>query len=220
MTGPAESVAAGPAAPALPAITVGDLLRRAAGRSPSFPALRIPGGDGAKAQEWDYSNLLVDSERCAHGLLAEFQPGERIAVWADNRPEWVVLQFAAALAGLVLVPVNPAFKEAEAVVTKAHDALLAAEGVIPAAEAAVTSAQAGEQHAQAVVVDAEKALEKAHEKEKADIVAASNRYGISWIFSTPTPCSPVIVPPTSTQNCRTFCAAWSVFCTCDSSRSS
>ena len=40
-------------------------------------------------------------------------PGERVAVWAPNLPEWVVLEHGAALAGLVLVTVNPAFRSVE-----------------------------------------------------------------------------------------------------------
>jgi fatty-acyl-CoA synthase len=46
-------------------------------------------------------------------LLSKFQPGERIAVWAPNIPEWELLQLGAALAGLVLVTLNPAFKAQE-----------------------------------------------------------------------------------------------------------
>ena len=34
-------------------------------------------------------------------------------MWAPNLPEWVILEFAAALAGLVLVTVNPAYRPAE-----------------------------------------------------------------------------------------------------------
>jgi fatty-acyl-CoA synthase len=36
-----------------------------------------------------------------------------VAVWAHNLPEWIVLEYAAALAGLVLVTVNPALRPAE-----------------------------------------------------------------------------------------------------------
>ena len=38
---------------------------------------------------------------------------ERVAVWAPNIPEWIVLEFAAALARLTLVTVNPAFRSEE-----------------------------------------------------------------------------------------------------------
>ena len=38
---------------------------------------------------------------------ARFSPGERVTVWAPNLPEWVLLEFGAARAGVVLVTVNP-----------------------------------------------------------------------------------------------------------------
>ena len=109
-----ESYAAGPAVPLAGALTLGDLLRRAAGRSPTQPALRVARSAGEIVASSTYAELLADSELCARRLLSMFTPGDRIAVWADNRAEWVVLQFGAALAGLVLVTVNPAFTVAEA----------------------------------------------------------------------------------------------------------
>jgi fatty-acyl-CoA synthase len=53
--------------------------------------------------------LLAESERVAHALLTRFRPGEHVAIWAPNSPEWLLLEFGAALAGLTLVTVNPAF---------------------------------------------------------------------------------------------------------------
>jgi fatty-acyl-CoA synthase len=58
--------------------------------------------------------LLTDAERCARYLLQHFEPGEHVAVWAHNLPEWVLLEYGAALAGLTLVTVNPSLKPAEA----------------------------------------------------------------------------------------------------------
>ncbi len=49
--------------------------------------------------------------RCS--ARARFEPGEHIGVWAHNLPEWVVLEYGAALAGLTLVTVNPSFQPAE-----------------------------------------------------------------------------------------------------------
>ncbi|MCJ9700006.1 efflux RND transporter permease subunit [Bradyrhizobium sp. SHOUNA76] len=54
-----------------------------------------------------------DARRCASWLLRSFETGDRICVWAPNVPEWVVLQYGAALAGVVLVTANPAFKPSE-----------------------------------------------------------------------------------------------------------
>src|ERR1700686_2154441 len=48
-------------------------------------------------------------DQVARALLARFRPGERVAVWAPNLPEWVFLEFGAAMAGVTLVTVNPAF---------------------------------------------------------------------------------------------------------------
>jgi fatty-acyl-CoA synthase len=55
----------------------------------------------------------ADAERVAQALLARFEPGEHVAVWAPNVPEWVLLRYGAALAGMVLVTVNPAYRPAE-----------------------------------------------------------------------------------------------------------
>jgi acyl-CoA synthetase (AMP-forming)/AMP-acid ligase II len=43
----------------------------------------------------------------ARALLGRFEPGDRVAVWAPNIPEWEVVEFGAAMAGLILVTVNP-----------------------------------------------------------------------------------------------------------------
>ena len=41
------------------------------------------------------------------------EPGEHVAIWATNVPEWVTLQFAAARMGAVLVMINPAYRPFE-----------------------------------------------------------------------------------------------------------
>jgi fatty-acyl-CoA synthase len=52
---------------------------------------------------------LRDSEKVARALLTRFAPGDHVAIWAANSPEWVLIEFGAALAGLTLVTVNPAY---------------------------------------------------------------------------------------------------------------
>jgi fatty-acyl-CoA synthase len=92
-------------------VTVGDLLRRAAQRAPERDGLidaNEPGG-----RRWTYAELLADSERVARALLTRFEPGERVASCSPNRPELVLLQFGTALAGLTLVPINPALRRGE-----------------------------------------------------------------------------------------------------------
>ncbi|MGH3297312.1 MAG: AMP-binding protein, partial [Trebonia sp.] len=89
--------------------TIGSVLRDAAARAPGNAAL-IDGDQDRGGRQWSYAELLADAEQAARALLTRFTPGERVAVWAQNSPEWVILEFAAALAGLVLVTVNPAYQ--------------------------------------------------------------------------------------------------------------
>jgi fatty-acyl-CoA synthase len=93
--------------------TIGSILRDAAARAPDKIALIDGDPDGGERRRWTYRALLADAERAARALLTRFAPGERIAVWSGNSPEWVILEFAVALAGLTLVPVNPAYQGEE-----------------------------------------------------------------------------------------------------------
>ncbi len=91
--------------------TVGGILREAAARAPDQVAL-IEGVPGER-RSWTYAELLADAERVARALAARFAKGDRIAVWAPNIPEWVLLEYGAGLAGVVLVTVNPAYQPKE-----------------------------------------------------------------------------------------------------------
>jgi fatty-acyl-CoA synthase len=94
-------------------VTVGDLLREAAATVPDRPALVDAVEDTPARRTWSYAQFLADAERAARALLARFSPGDRIAIWAPNSADWVVLQQAIGLAGMVLVPVNPAYRARE-----------------------------------------------------------------------------------------------------------
>ena len=72
-----------------------------------------PVGSAMTDRQWTYAQLQEDASRCASWLLAKLKTGDRICVWAPNVPEWVVLQYGAALAGVILVTANPAFKPGE-----------------------------------------------------------------------------------------------------------
>jgi fatty-acyl-CoA synthase len=96
----------------LDGMTVGARLRAIAAIVPERTAL-VEGGPGDDVRRWTYAELLRDAEACARALLSWFRPGERIAVWAHNLPEWVLLEYGAALAGITLVTVNPSFQPAE-----------------------------------------------------------------------------------------------------------
>jgi acyl-CoA synthetase (AMP-forming)/AMP-acid ligase II len=94
-------------------ITVGDLLRETAAKDPDAVAL-IEGAPDAEARRWwTYGALLEQSEQAARALAARFAPRERVAIWANNIPEWVILELAAALAGVTIVTVNPALRADE-----------------------------------------------------------------------------------------------------------
>jgi acyl-CoA synthetase (AMP-forming)/AMP-acid ligase II len=93
--------------------TVGGVLREAAARAADRPALIEGVPDRQARRHWSYGKLLEQAERAARALLSRFTPGERIAVWANNIPEWIVLEFGAALAGLTLVTINPAYRKRE-----------------------------------------------------------------------------------------------------------
>lgn len=82
--------------PVLP-LTVGELLRQATADRPDHLAL-VPVAPERDPRVWSYSELLSDAEHAAAWLLDRYQPGEHIAVWAPNVPEWLVLQYGAALA--------------------------------------------------------------------------------------------------------------------------
>jgi fatty-acyl-CoA synthase len=93
--------------------TLGELLTWAAETTPDRVALITGVADPAARRQWTYAELHHDVVRTAHALQARFQPSERVAVWAPNIPEWIMLEFGAAMAGLVLVTVNPAFRAHE-----------------------------------------------------------------------------------------------------------
>ncbi|ODU07014.1 MAG: AMP-dependent synthetase [Pseudonocardia sp. SCN 72-86] len=94
-------------------MTIGGLLRAIAAEYPDRVALVDADADPTRRRSWTYAQLLEVAERVARALLTRFRPGERIALWAPNCAEWVLLQQGASLAGLVLVTVNPANRQLE-----------------------------------------------------------------------------------------------------------
>jgi len=79
--------------------TIGDLLRQAVRAAPEVCALVEGVAEPAARRRWSYQELFAEAEAAAGALLTRFRPGERIAVWANNIPEWTILQLATALAG-------------------------------------------------------------------------------------------------------------------------
>lgn len=94
-------------------MTIGGMLRAAAAATPEQPALKELGYDGSVGRVWSYAALLADAERLARALASRHAQGARVAVFANNLPEWVLLELACALAGVVLVTVNPGYQKRE-----------------------------------------------------------------------------------------------------------
>lgn len=91
--------------------TVGGYLERIAAEQPESPALV----DRQQGVRWSWQQLNTVVDDYAAALLAMgLDPGDRIAIWAQNRSEWTITQFAAARAGLILVNLNPAARTHEA----------------------------------------------------------------------------------------------------------
>jgi fatty-acyl-CoA synthase len=93
--------------------TVAGILRAAAADAPESLALVHGAPDPARRRRWTYGQLAAAAERAASALATRYVAGERVAVWAPSLPESLMLSYAAAMAGLVLVPVNPALTAGE-----------------------------------------------------------------------------------------------------------
>ena len=91
-------------------LTIGQALRETARRHPNSDAFVFC--NPPARMTWREFDAAVD--RVARALLAlGFAPGDHFAVWATNVPEWVLLQFGTARAGVVLVNINPAYRASE-----------------------------------------------------------------------------------------------------------
>jgi fatty-acyl-CoA synthase len=88
--------------------TIGDVLREQAETRGEGMALRELLPDGSIGREWTFAELLSDAERTGKALASRHPAGTRIAIMAGNCPEWILVQLGAALAGLVIVTINPA----------------------------------------------------------------------------------------------------------------
>jgi fatty-acyl-CoA synthase len=105
-----ESYVAGPATPAVREMTFGELLRSAAESAPDRIALIAGVADPHLRRRWTYQEFYREAQRTARALLSRFKPGERVAAWAQNLPEWMMLEFGCGMAGMILVTVNPGFR--------------------------------------------------------------------------------------------------------------
>jgi fatty-acyl-CoA synthase len=93
--------------------TVGSMLRDAATKYPDRTALVDGSVPLEQRRRISYAGLLQRAESAARALVARYPAGTHIAVWSPNTVEWVILQMAAALAGMPLVLLNPNLRRPE-----------------------------------------------------------------------------------------------------------
>jgi len=90
--------------------TIGENLRRTVERFGEREALVVR----QQAYRATYRQLWEATGQAARGLMARgVHKGDRVGIWAPNRYEWVVMQYATARMGAILVNINPAYKTAE-----------------------------------------------------------------------------------------------------------
>jgi fatty-acyl-CoA synthase len=90
--------------------TIGAHLRRIADRFGDREALvDVPSGT-----RWTYRQLDERVDVLARALAGRgIARGDRVGIWSPNRPEWMLLQYAAARIGAILVNINPAYRTDE-----------------------------------------------------------------------------------------------------------
>src|SRR5262245_54156569 len=92
-------------------LTFAEVLRTTAERFGDHDALVFPQLGYRRA----YAKFQAEVDECARALIAlGVQHGDHIGIWSTNWPQWVIVQFAAAGIGAVLVNINPAYRAQEA----------------------------------------------------------------------------------------------------------
>ena len=90
--------------------TIGENLDRTIARVGDHDALVSVDQD----VRYTYAELGEAVDRLARALLAAgIAPGDRLGIWSPNCAEWVLVQYATARAGIVLVNINPAYRTSE-----------------------------------------------------------------------------------------------------------
>ncbi len=104
------SYVSGTSAKPLLGTTIGDAFDQTVARFPDREALVVR----QQNLRYTWSQLRDEVDRCARGLLAMgIQKGQRVGIWAPNRAEWTITQFATAKIGAILVNINPSYRKHE-----------------------------------------------------------------------------------------------------------
>jgi fatty-acyl-CoA synthase len=90
--------------------TIGANFDRIAGSYPERDVLVVR----HQNVRWTYAEFAARVDRLARALVATgMRPGDRLGIWAPNCAEWLLVQYASAKAGVILVNVNPAYRTSE-----------------------------------------------------------------------------------------------------------
>ena len=90
--------------------TIGDNLDRIAGRFPDNDAVVSV----HQNRRLTYARFVAETDRLAKAFVAAgVEHGERVGIWSPNSLEWVLVQYATAKIGAILVNVNPAYRLSE-----------------------------------------------------------------------------------------------------------
>jgi fatty-acyl-CoA synthase len=101
---------AGPRFPELPATTIGGALDHAVSTWGEREAL-VSIEQGLR---YTYASLSAAVDDLAYGLAARgVSKGDRVGIWSPNCAEWVLVQYATARLGAILVTINPAYRTHE-----------------------------------------------------------------------------------------------------------
>jgi fatty-acyl-CoA synthase len=88
-------------------LTIGDMFDQIVAAYPGHEALVVR----HQGLRYTYRQLQQDVDQCARGLMAlGLRRGERIGIWAPNRAEWTITQFATSKLGAILVNINPSYR--------------------------------------------------------------------------------------------------------------
>jgi fatty-acyl-CoA synthase len=107
---PALSYVSGTGSVPLLGQTIGANFDAAVARDPNHEALVVI----QQGRRYTYGQLQAAVDECARAFLAlGLTKGDRVGIWASNRAEWPIVQFATAKIGVILVNINPAYRTSE-----------------------------------------------------------------------------------------------------------
>jgi fatty-acyl-CoA synthase len=110
MSQTSPSYASGTSSAALLGQTIGANLDATIARHPARDALV----DCPTGRRWSYAELGATADELARALMAAgVAKGDRVGIWAPNCPEWVLVQYATAKIGAIMVNINPAYRRHE-----------------------------------------------------------------------------------------------------------